>query len=323
MYKSKPINSVCVIEHYPTVMYKVKSIYGNEAVDSVAKTCDPSMSMVNLSKDSQSQTRRLLRLQDKINQFCEDISLSHLIISDLKAEKIGTTKTQPELFPGRITSKKSSQIEDLVIQVSYKNIPYSILVAFSQLATKFKCFINFFTHGSAVNQLKKDKDMQKRHNAIKTLFHTLKLDLVDDRTSYDFGVSIIWKKIPEDTSSLGPCLSLNSKTSIYGESNITRYLTNLLNKTAPLQKDLDTMDKCTNALQFNTTPTSLYLTGLNKSITESDKFLAFGDQAGMADFYVWSMLRQKGTDLSRFGGVKKWMMLVEGSCPMVQMLGEI
>ena len=29
MYKSNPINPVCVIEHYPTVMYKVKSIYGD------------------------------------------------------------------------------------------------------------------------------------------------------------------------------------------------------------------------------------------------------------------------------------------------------
>lgn len=320
MYKSNPINQFCVIEHYPTNMYKVDSIYGN-----TQKTCDPSLDLLNLSKDTQSQLRRLGRLQDKLNQFCEDISLSHLIPGNTPTitnnNSIQSTSTKPELFPGRVTVKKTKNcVQDLVIQVNYKFVPYALLVAFSELATKSKCFISFFTHGSAVNELKKCKELQVRHEAIRTLFHTLKLDLVDDRTSYDFGVSIIWKKVTDE--SLGPHLILNSTTSIFGESNITRYLSHLC-QTKSIEMDQDSMDKCTNSMLITQTQLP-YLAELNKSIV-ADKFVSFGERAGMADFYIWSVVRQMMPkfDGKKFSMVVKWMLLVEGSCPMLQMLGEL
>lgn len=52
--------------------------------------------------------RRLNRLQDKINQFCEDISLSHLIPVQKKTQNAPSSQEkQPELFPGRVTVKKN------------------------------------------------------------------------------------------------------------------------------------------------------------------------------------------------------------------------
>ena len=155
-----------------------------------------------MNKDSQSQHRRLTRLHDKINQFCDDLSLSHLIAKSDSKTKPSTTSTpatssdQAELFPGRVTLKtlKKACVEDYVVHVSYKSVPYALLATFSQMARKFKCFIQFYTHGTAVNELKKCENLRKKLDAVKELFHTLKLDLVDNRNSYDFGISIVWKK---------------------------------------------------------------------------------------------------------------------------------
>jgi len=120
-------------------------------------------------------------------------------------------------------------------------------------------------------------------------------------------------------------LSINSKSSIYGESNIVRYLNRLLESRPALERDLDVMDKCSNELLFSQQKQrqDLYLTGLNRSVG-SGKFVSFGERAGMADFYVWSVLKQTSSfDAKKFAAIGQWMNLVESSSPMLQMLNEL
>jgi len=119
--------------------------------------------------------------------------------------------------------------------------------------------------------------------------------------------------------SLSPMLIIDSKSSVYGESNIVRYLYRLIQTNSALEKDLDAMDKCSNQLIFSQQHES-YLAILNKSI-EPGKFISFGERAGMADLYIWSILKQTGfKDAKKFQSIFEWMNLVENSFPMLQML---
>lgn len=330
MYKSAPINTKCVIEHYPTVMYKVKSVYGDIELPSSnvesGSASDASLNLVNLNKDSQSQLRRLNRLQDKVNQFCEDLSLGHLVPSQTKDAKSTDSDKKTVVFPGRVTTKKNASkkfVEDFVVHVSCNQLPYALLVAFSQLATKFKCFIQFFTHGTAVKELRNNPKNQQKIDAVKELFHSLKLDLVDARSSYDYGISFVWKKF--DDEKLAPILVLSTKTKIYGESNIVRFINRLVETKPVVSRDLDLMDKCTNELIFMSKQDK-YLGDLNKYIQEnSGKFLTSGEKSTMVDFYLWSVLKQLklSVDEKKFAKVTEWMKLVELSCPMLKMLNSM
>lgn len=321
MYKSKPVNTICKIECYPTVMYKMRSIYDSIDLPTSAQmeeSNDGSLVIENLNKDCNSQIRRLNRLQDKLNQFCEDISLSHLISVEKKIEtKKNSEVKQPELFPNRVSVKKDTKkkaVDDIVINVSSGTMPYGILVAFSKLATKYKCFMQFFIHGSAMKQ------SNSKIGALKELFHKLKLDLADARSSYDYGVNLIWKKLTDEK--LGSVLILNSTTKIYGESNIIRFLHRLCNTNPSLDRDLDIMDQCTNELLIKQQQNT-YLTYLNNLLTKSSRrYLTFGEEAGSADFYVWSVLKQQKNkiDEKKFGKVVEWMKIVEASLPMAQMI---
>lgn len=128
-----------------------------------------------------------------------------------------------------------------------------------------------------------------------------------------------------DDEKLGPALALDTKTTVYGESNILRYFNRLgqAAKSSMPERDSDLMDKCTNELRFQSQPASAYLATLDGYLTDSNnKFLSFGEKAGVADLYVWSALRQVlgQVDAKKFGNVASWMRLVEGSQPMLQML---
>lgn len=131
-----------------------------------------------------------------------------------------------------------------------------------------------------------------------------------------------------DDEKLGPALALDTKTTVYGESNILRYFNRLgqAAKSSMPERDSDLMDKCTNELRFQSQPTSAYLAGLDGYLgnNENNKYLSFGEKAGVADLYVWSALRQVlgQVDAKKFGNVASWMRLVEGSQPMLQMLVE-
>lgn len=70
------------------------------------------------------------------------------------------------------------------------NIVYSIIIAFYQLCLKFKCFIRFHTHASAVNI---SNTIRSNCKQLEDLFNGLKLNLIESRLSYDYGLTIIWK----------------------------------------------------------------------------------------------------------------------------------
>lgn len=332
MYKAKPINSVCVIEHFPTNMYKVNSIYGDflsEASSSMNETSAPSdasLDMTNLNKDAQSQLRRLNRLQEKVNQFCEDISLSHLVPSTKSQVAKSTASKEPELLPNRVTVRKNNSkktVEDLVIQIPCNTTPYSLLAAFTQLATKYKCFAQFYVHGSAVKELAKPENraLKQKIESIKALFKKLRLDLADPRNSYDYAVSFIWKKLNDEK--LGPIYATTQRSQVFGESAILCFMNRLIqSKPAAPERDLDLMNQCTNELIMKNQQAA-YLTHLNQYLG-ANKFLSFGERPGMADLYVWSMLRQlkKGLDAKKCGKVSDWMKVVEASSPALQMINE-
>lgn len=343
MYSVKPANDRPVIDHVPTCMYTCKSIYdgfdfgsGQSTVGSSAPA-NGSLDLGNLNKDASSQLRRLLRLQDKMNQFCDDLKLGHLATNttspaDARTNKTATTDSSRDLFPERMSTKKNTKakaVEDLVISVGAGSMPYSILTAFTQLATRYKCFIQFFVHGSAASALGKNElaAQKKKINALQELFNKLKLNLQETRSSYDYSVTLIWKKM--DDEKLGPALALNTKSTVYGESNILRYLNRLgqSGKSSMPERDSDLMDQCTNELRFQSQPTTAYLTGLDGYLGNKanvGKYLSFGERAGVADLYVWSVLRQMRSqvDAKKFANVASWMRLVEGSQPMLQMLVE-
>ena len=121
---------------------------------------------------------------------------------------------------------------------------------------------------------------------------------------------------------LGAVLTLNSTTKIYGESNIIRFMHRLYDTKPQLDRDLDVMDQCTNELVIKQQQTK-YLTQLNTLFGKSSRrYLAFGEQPGDADFYVWSVLKQMKSrvDEKKFGKVTEWMKVVEASIPMAQMI---
>ena len=131
-------------------------------------------------------------------------------------------------------------------------------------------------------------------------------------------------------------MAVDTKTRVYGESNIVRYLNRLGEQqckqpSAIAERDADLMDKCTNDLLSHSQPTASYLSALDTFLsTNSDgkitKYLSLGEKAGTADLYVWSVLRQAfaatQSDAHKFANVSSWMKRVEGSDPMVQMLVE-
>lgn len=323
MYKSSPVNTKCVIEHYPTCMYSVKSVYGDFSMPSSQQAAstvinDASLDLVNLSKDSESQLRRLNRLQNKVNQFCEDVSLGHLVANNAQGNSNESVKSQG--LPHRVNTRKTknSTVDDMALEVSPNSMPYSLLAAFGNLATKYKCFMQFFVHGSAVNELKKPElaGTKQKIESMKILFQQLKLDLTDPRNSYDYGISFIWKKTNDEN--LGPVLTINSKSKVYGEANILRYLTQLVQANSVTEKENDLMDRCTNLLLKKPDQKS-FLSGLLKSLTASEFLSGTGKQSGLADLYVWSMLKQSSIR-SETGKIFEWMSRVEESCSMLKMV---
>lgn len=131
-----------------------------------------------------------------MNQFCDDLKLGHLATTAASSSKAKKTQvpcdTSSDLFPERMVHKKNTKaktVEDLVIHVAAGSMPYSILTAFTQLATRYKCFIQFFVHGSAASA-----DQKKKIQALQELFDKLKLNLQEGRSCYDYSVTLIWKK---------------------------------------------------------------------------------------------------------------------------------
>ncbi len=200
--------------------------------------------------------------------------------------------------------------------MSCNTVPYSILAAFNQLSTKFKCFLQFFIHGTALKEFTANSQNESYIRSVIDLFNRLGFNLIDSRNSYDYAVTLIWKKM--DSEVLGPVLNLNSTTKIYGESNIVRFLNRLSGCESNVQID-NWMDKCTNSLLLSRSNTTNYLTSLSKFL-ESAKFLSNNGQPGVADFYNWSIIKQLKCNLNNLSSLSEWVRRIEGQQPLIQLI---
>ena len=91
---------------------------------------------------------------------------------------------------------KKNCADDLVIHVDPKHIPYSLFAHFGQLALSYKCFIQFFIHGTVLNKFEQNfynKETEPKIKGLIEVFNKLKLNLNESRSSYDYGVTFIWK----------------------------------------------------------------------------------------------------------------------------------
>lgn len=216
--------------------------------------------------------------------------------------------------------KAKTCVDDLVIQFDATNIlaPLSLLVLFNQLTLKYKTFIQFYLHGTL---LKEDKLKLNKLNKLIQLFNDLNLSLdKEPRNNYDFGLTFVAKKFTSEEKQLGLVLTLpQSNKKIYGEANSFRYLNRLITQQDKQQQQNliinDSIDKCTNEMRSNQTG---YLNYLNKHLTTS-KYLT-GDKPTLADYYVWSQLKQ----LNLISGkLNEWSKRLEESDAFVKVLNSV
>lgn len=169
--------------------------------------------------------------------------------------------------------------------------------------------------------LKEDKLKLNKLNKLIQLFNDLNLSLdKEPRNNYDFGLTFIAKKFTSEEKQLGLVLTLpQSNKKIYGEANSFRYLNRLITQQDKQQQQNliinDSIDKCTNEMRSNQTG---YLNYLNKHLTTS-KYLT-GDKPTLADYYVWSQLKQ----LNLISGkLNEWSKRLEESDAFVKVLNSV
>ncbi len=200
---------------------------------------------------------------------------------------------------------------------------------FNQLTLKYKTFVQFYLHGSLNKQ---ENTTTTKLQSLINVFNKLNLTLdKEPRSSYDYGLTFIAKQMNHNNNNqaekqLGPVLTLpQTNKKIYGQVNIFRYLQRLLlqNEKQSKQEQLldtlvlnDCLDKCTNELSENK---NNYLNNLNKTFSSSKYLL--GDKLTLADYYVWSQLKQFNllTSSSQVS-LNEWSKRVESSDQFIQLL---
>jgi len=204
---------------------------------------------------------------------------------------------------------------------------------FNQLTLKYKTFVQFYLHGSLNKQ---ENTTTMKLQSLINVFNKLNLTLdKEPRSSYDYGLTFIAKQMNHNNNNnnqaekqLGPVLTLpQTNKKIYGQVNIFRYLQRLLlqNEKQSKQEQLldtlvlnDCLDKCTNELSENK---NNYLNNLNKTFSSSKYLL--GDKLTLADYYVWSQLKQFNlltSSSSSQVSLNEWSKRVESSDQFIQLL---
>jgi len=201
---------------------------------------------------------------------------------------------------------------------------------FNQLTLKYKTFVQFYLHGSLNKQ---ENTTTMKLQSLINVFNKLNLTLdKEPRSSYDYGLTFIAKQMNHNNNQaekqLGPVLTLpQTNKKIYGQVNIFRYLQRLLlqNEKQSKQEQLldtlvlnDCLDKCTNELSENK---NNYLNNLNKTFSSSKYLL--GDKLTLADYYVWSQLKQFNlltSSSSSQASLNEWSKRVESSDQFIQLL---
>jgi hypothetical protein len=203
---------------------------------------------------------------------------------------------------------------------------------FNQLTLKYKTFVQFYLHGSLNKQENTTTTTTKKLQSLINVFNKLNLTLdKEPRSSYDYGLTFIAKQMNHNQAEkqLGLVLTLpQTNKKIYGQVNIFRYLQRLLlqNEKQSKQEQLldtlvlnDCLDKCTNQLSENK---NNYLNNLNKTFSSSKYLL--GDKLTLADYYVWSQLKQfnllTSSSSSSQASLNEWSKRVESSDQFIQLL---
>ena len=164
----------------------------------------------------------------------------------------------------------------------------------------------------------------------------LKLDLNESRLCYDYGFTIIWRKcndlffchkpkfiffsVADGVQSPSMNLDSSKSSTVYGESNILRFLSRLLQDQS-YEKSLssvhlvdDLIDSCSNQLKNSKDAklNSSFLKSLNEILKKS-KFLVLDNSVTVADIYVWSVLKQRSKDdiSKNFKSVGQWLYNIE------------
>ena len=227
-------------------------------------------------------------------------------------------------------------VEEFVIHLDPKTTPYGIYVLFYKLALRFKSFVQFFIHGSIQRLVANDKPTEKKLKNIMGLFKKIELDLIDSRSTYDYGLTIIWKKsinlmsfnlnhsrklinlnfFKVQSENLGPVLLLNSTTKLYGEASIIRFISKLLKSPKESLSSNDWIDRCTN--NFLKEATGEHLNSLSTYFSDKSKFLSATDVPDVADFYNWSRVIDLKSQLTP--QVNEWITRVESNDQFIKLL---
>ena len=168
------------------------------------------------------------------------------------------------------------------------------------------------------------------------LFKKIELDLIDSRSTYDYGLTIIWKKsinlmsfnlkhsrkiitlnfFKVQSENLGPLLLLNSTTKLYGEASIIRFISKLLKSPKESLSSNDWIDRCTN--NFLKESTGEHLNSLSTYFSDKSKFLSATDVPDVADFYNWSRVIDLKSQLTP--QVNEWITRVESNDQFIKLL---
>lgn len=288
MYKLSLIKDDYELESKPTSMYKMKNYCDDLKSENNQKQITPEALRDLLAKQN-SFLARLQTLESKIDLYIKEKSVRLDTIQQIKSNQIK-----------RVTKKQSSKtpFREIAIQVDPKQIPLSLFVQFNKLSLSYKCFLTFLTHSSVVDEVVKNVECKRIGNA----FSSAQQDKNEPRSSYDFGITIIWKRVEN-----GPRMKLETSTSvaIQGEANILRYMERLMNKQALQPEDNDLIDQCTNA--FNSTNNrSQFIKLLNDKLAKF-KYLGNQNEPNLADIYVWSVLKQNQTLIKGEKKIQEWL----------------
>lgn len=280
----------------------------------------------DLSNIQSTQFHRLEKIQSKLNTICDELNLGEIKTKvPVKRESTPAKASAPAAkpivkkpdwlnFATQKVNRNKRCVEEFVIHLDPKTTPYGIYVLFYKLALRFKSFVQFFIHGSIQRLVANDKPTEKKLKNIMGLFKKIELDLIDSRSTYDYGLTIIWKKMQSEN--LGPVLLLNSTTKLYGEASIIRFISKLLKSPKESLSSNDWIDRCTN--NFLKEATGEYLNSLSTYFSDKSKFLSATDVPDVADFYNWSRVIDLKSQLTP--QVNEWITRVESNDQFIKLL---
>lgn len=367
MYAVKPLYPEVNVRNLPANMYEPKG-YGLGGSSSSTSTSGGQNEeiLVELNRQQQSQQRRLTRLQAKLDELCEDLRLDHLIssVKELTIADKNTNNNAKSTGPSSKTSPKApiqatvksfdndpqfleilknlsrpsvkkndkQALEDLVVQVDPNEIPYSIFVQFQQLASNYRCFVQFHRHSSILGA--DYANQNAKIQSLINLFNGLNYSPTEARSKYDYVLTVIFKSLKKQQPVLATS-ALGLGNSVHGESNILRYLAKLSNDVAAdkdaysskldLSKRIfidEQIDRCTNELLLSG-QRDVYLKGINGSLAKSQYLTAGATKPTLADLYAWSLLKQSNVNFSNLKPVNEWSERVEKAHPLLKLVKTI